>query len=596
MKVEGPDRHWVARQTPEWDKIDSCALKSAIVGSTELSNGRQALMIDTGSFNNIASQTWFDRTNALMSAAGSTEKLCKRPRQVPLHVTGAGVGKETCTHDCEAPVAMETIDGRLVLGDYATPVLDDEAREFPAVLGLKTLIELKAIIDFGQMTIAFSGPEDAKIIYSPNTDIFKLSQAPTGHLMLPCCHYDKIQCGDADFAQSQAAPAGAASSSSGQLLGQAPQQPVVGGQSPTTSAELSRLHGDFARLHGDLARLHGGQEQDREAMRARFDQFMALNDDIREQFDLFMAFNRRMEQDPRERHSDETPGWRDTNYFASTLRQPGTEVAGAVHSQAILEESPSPDGVPSPVPQTRSPPVDTEELFGSSPQPDLEDSLSSPPPTQSARDSSAQPTTVPQDSLSEDDSSESGREWNPGITPGQGARPVEDLLYDSDHMEYDHTRQDADQDMDTETCVACGQLVDLESHGWSAAGTEDGVVCLTCGINARVNAMDESGMFPTTQSRRRMIQMMIDGAAVSNALEQGGSARAEGWTGDMHERATNGIEPGTRLVPQAAQDPQTHFLRSIGDYVRHSAIIVRDEDEAADDPGASSSGLHREGN
>ena len=108
--------------------------------------------------------------------------------------------------------------------------------------------------------------------------------------------------------------------------------------------------------------------------------------------------------------------------------------------------------------------------------------------------------------------------------------------------------------------------------------------------------MDEAGMFPNAQSRRRLIQMMIDGAAVSNALEQGGSARAEGWTGDMHERARNGIEPGTRLVPQAAQDPQAHFLRSIGDTVRHSAIIVRGEDEAPDDPGASSSGLHREGN
>ena len=112
--------------------------------------------------------------------------------------------------------------------------------------------------------------------------------------------------------------------------------------------------------------------------------------------------------------------------------------------------------------------------------------------------------------------------------------------------------------------------------------------------------MDEAGMFPNAQSRRRLIQMMIDGAAVSNALEQGGSARAEGWTGDMHERATNGIEPGTRLVPQAATDPQAHFLRSIGDIVRHSAIIdtqiVRGEDEAPDDPGASSSGLPREGN
>ena len=204
--------------------------------------------------------------------------------------------------------------------------------------------------------------------------------------------------------------------------------------------------------------------------------------------------------------------------------------------------------------------MDTEELFGSSPQPDLEDSLSSPPPTQSARDDSAQPTTVPQDSLSEDDSSESGREWNAPIAPGQGAMPVEDTLYGIDHMEYDHTRQDEDQYMDEENCVNCGKLINLDTHGWSA--TVGGVVCETCGINARIDAMEEAGLFPSTQSRRRHIQMMIDGAAISNALEQGGSARAEGWTGDMHEMARDGIIPGTRLVPQdlhPSQDPRHIF-------------------------------------
>ena len=62
--------------------------------------------------------------------------------------------------------------------------------------------------------------------------------------------------------------------------------------------------------------------------------------------------------------------------------------------------------------------------------------------------------------------------------------------------------------------------------------------------------------------------MMLDGAAIANALEQGGSARAEGWTGDMFE--------GTTIAPQ------TH--------------VLRDEDEEVHDPGASSSGIHREEN
>ena len=62
--------------------------------------------------------------------------------------------------------------------------------------------------------------------------------------------------------------------------------------------------------------------------------------------------------------------------------------------------------------------------------------------------------------------------------------------------------------------------------------------------------------------------MMLGATAIANAIEQGGSSRAEGWTGDMFEEATVAS--------------QTQFLR--------------DEDEEAHDPGASSSGIHREAN
>ena len=79
--------------------------------------------------------------------------------------------------------------------------------------------------------------------------------------------------------------------------------------------------------------------------------------------------------------------------------------------------------------------------------------------------------------------------------------------------------------------------------------------------------------------------------------------RDRGWTGDMHGMARDGVIPGTHLVPRdlhPSQDPQAHFLRSIGDYVQsaryisHSAATASGEDEAADDPGASSSGINRE--
>ena len=147
--------------------------------------------------------------------------------------------------------------------------------------------------------------------------------------------------------------------------------------------------------------------------------------------------------------------------------------------------------------------------------------------------------------------------------------PVEHTLSgEPDNMDYDHTRQDEDQYDNEEQCVQCGKIVDLDVHGWSVAADGERVVCPTCAINNKINAMEAAGVFPNPQVRRNIIQMMLGATAIANAIEQGGSSRAEGFTGDMFREAT--------VVSQTQ--------------------LLRDEDEEAHDPGASSSGIHREAN
>ena len=169
----------------------TCSPKGVFISNTELSDGRQALLIDPGSFNNLSGKPWFRQTCKMAAAAGLRDEVSERQRKVPLNVAGVGTGQQKCNYDCQSPIALETIDGRLIFGDYASPVLDDDNHALPALLGLKTLIELKAIIDFSKLTIAFCGPGDTKVEYPPGTDVFKLFQAPSGHLMQPCCEYGK---------------------------------------------------------------------------------------------------------------------------------------------------------------------------------------------------------------------------------------------------------------------------------------------------------------------------------------------------------------------------------------------------------------------
>ena len=117
------------------------------------------------------------------------EKAKQTRRESPLKVSGVGKEAQVCTHDCELPIALRTKDGRTVTGKYTAPTINDHA--LPALLGLKTLVERRAIMDFTTMQLTFTGPGESRIDFSPGSDTFQMHQAPSGHLMLPCCEYGR---------------------------------------------------------------------------------------------------------------------------------------------------------------------------------------------------------------------------------------------------------------------------------------------------------------------------------------------------------------------------------------------------------------------
>ena len=155
------------------------------ISNTELADGRQALLVDTGSYGNLTGAPWARRTTTLALRHKRKSKQTKRAK--PLNVSGVGKDAQTCTHDCELPVELQTIDGRQITGVFTAPTINDHS--LPAILGLKTLIERRAIMDFTTMQLSFTGPGQSRIEYSPGTDTFQMLHAPSGHLMLPCCDY-----------------------------------------------------------------------------------------------------------------------------------------------------------------------------------------------------------------------------------------------------------------------------------------------------------------------------------------------------------------------------------------------------------------------
>ena len=167
----------------------SSSSTQSYISNTELTDGRQALLFDPGSWNNLTGTPWARRTAVLASRHKLEAK--QTLRDTPLRVSGVGKEAQVCTHDCELPVALKTVDGRKVRGAYTAPTINDHA--LPALLGLQTLIERRAIMDFTTLQLSFTGPGETRITFSPGTDTFQMFQAPSGHLMLPCCDYDSVR-------------------------------------------------------------------------------------------------------------------------------------------------------------------------------------------------------------------------------------------------------------------------------------------------------------------------------------------------------------------------------------------------------------------
>ena len=164
-------------------------LENVYHSETGLLDGRPSLLIDPGSVANLCGDKWAQECAKMATQNGLTPSQNKRTRR--LSVMGVGNGNQTCTHDCTLPIAMSRESDTTVTRSSTTPVVAES--ELPGLLGFKTMMNNRAVLDTVNLQLHICGPADINLTLPPGTKSFQLEISPSGHLVLPCTNFENIQ-------------------------------------------------------------------------------------------------------------------------------------------------------------------------------------------------------------------------------------------------------------------------------------------------------------------------------------------------------------------------------------------------------------------
>ena len=152
--------------------------------------GKTAVLVDVGAVGNLAGSEWARELATKALKTGRKPK--EEPRTRGLKVAGVGTGSQTCHYDVHLPCAIPLADGGVLKCTFTTPTVPNST--LPALLGLQSLKNSRAIIDTNDSKVYFLGPGDYDLMKGlpPGTKQIQCEHAPSGHMMMPVDSYDEL--------------------------------------------------------------------------------------------------------------------------------------------------------------------------------------------------------------------------------------------------------------------------------------------------------------------------------------------------------------------------------------------------------------------
>ena len=85
-------------------------------------------------------------------------------------------------------VGNGTEGGNVVLHRFECPVVNEPGGDIPLILGLRSMSEKNGVLfmERGKEMLVFPGLGDYTVGWFSRTQMFPLTPAPSGHLIMPC--------------------------------------------------------------------------------------------------------------------------------------------------------------------------------------------------------------------------------------------------------------------------------------------------------------------------------------------------------------------------------------------------------------------------
>ena len=142
---------------------------------------------------NLVGETWALQMaqKAIDAGLQPEEKRLDRP----INVKGVGTGQNSAVWELTIPIAVDGENGNANVATFTAPTVSGEGKDLPALLGLQSMSRNNGVLEMaeGREYLTYPGPGGYTINWSPGTKRYKLERAESGHLILPCDSFDKLE-------------------------------------------------------------------------------------------------------------------------------------------------------------------------------------------------------------------------------------------------------------------------------------------------------------------------------------------------------------------------------------------------------------------